>query len=708
MNEIMTSKSDKVKSITPNETGGLDYVLVNGTKLGEINQDLPFLPNGIINKGVTGIGATTMEIEAPRHSIIIEPLKVTVKQKSEIHPNIFAYNQDKSTAQSKSLQKYIENEAIVYKKIILVIDRLEALIYDLGERVTEYFFLFDEIDYMQGSSTYRDKMETGLDLGKALDNFALVSATHIGFTDPEIKELKVYNFSYFSEKLNDVNLYYLTNVPLNKNSKQKATLNRLFSCIVHGLKTMDSKILVAINNVKLIDELSEALIKHGALERENISLHISVNTPSNERIKRKFSNLDIENCKLPTRLNFITSAYFNGYDLFEEDLSIIIYSSPNFKTNVITANEMKQIYGRNRIDNGNTSFFIFTHDIQESELKDAELLYSTDTNWYERGQMSVDMQNCIDKHLKKLFDTDTHHKFYTSTILELTQNLPLNLSRKKRKFNKENFLEVFFNPLLKKEVTQEVSYLQIDYFKHYYKYLKDMYVFTESERIEQLRLKGKNASTYNPAKYRFINSLRSVGFSELEIKLDIPLIKYIPETSTHNEQIINALNEVLIVIKDKKKNKKSGLSLINKKVLDILLEGKQYYSLTSLISTIRNLQSLDELDGLLEYVQHENFKKSSVYNIINGLLDNTKTYEMEKLIEVGQSALGSILRKTALKSKSIKTSSLILIRLVFETSTKHKPNSKGDKLILLTRRQPFNELVRNKKKKKLYSLRVEF
>jgi len=28
--------SDKVKSITPNQTGGLDYVLVNGTKLGEI------------------------------------------------------------------------------------------------------------------------------------------------------------------------------------------------------------------------------------------------------------------------------------------------------------------------------------------------------------------------------------------------------------------------------------------------------------------------------------------------------------------------------------------------------------------------------------------------------------------------------------------------------------------------------------------------
>lgn len=182
----MTPKSDKVKSITPNETGGLDYVLVNGTKLGEINEDLPFLPNGIINKGVTGIGATTMELNCNRNSIIIQPLKVTVELKSlgTYKHKVFAYGSKASKSLNRDLADYLEDKDIECKKIILVIDRLVDLVEALGERVKNFFLLFDEIDYMQGSSTYRKKMEVGLDLGKVINNYALVSATHIGFTDP--------------------------------------------------------------------------------------------------------------------------------------------------------------------------------------------------------------------------------------------------------------------------------------------------------------------------------------------------------------------------------------------------------------------------------------------------------------------------------------------------------------------------------------------
>ena len=102
-------------------------------------------------------------------------------------------------------------------------------------------------------------------------------------------------------------------------------------------------------------------------------------------------------------------------------------------------------------------------------------------------------------------------------------------------------------------------------------------------------------------------------------------------------------------------------------ILEILLKGKLHYTVNSLSNSIKSLDSFDELDGLLEYVQHDNFKKSSLYLVITGLLENNKAYEMDQLEDVGQSALGSCLKKTALKSKSIKTSSLILIRLVFET-----------------------------------------
>lgn len=218
---------------------------------------------------------------------------------------------------------------------------------------------------MQGSSTYRKNMSIGLDLGVALDNFALVSATHIGFTDPILLAQKEYNFKYEQQEFKPVQLYYLSSEKLNQSVKLIKTLNQLYSCICHLLSSTDAKIMVAINNVKIISEIAEALVKSSKIEKDNISLLISDNSFRNDLLIKRYSGKKLQNSTLPTRLNFLTSAYFNGYDLHEDDLCLIIFSSPSFQSNLISSNEMKQIYGRNRLVNGITKFFIFSHDIRE-------------------------------------------------------------------------------------------------------------------------------------------------------------------------------------------------------------------------------------------------------------------------------------------------------------------------------------------------------
>ena len=47
------------------------------------------LPHGIINKTETGIGATTLELNSERNSIIVEPLKVTASAKAEKHNALY-------------------------------------------------------------------------------------------------------------------------------------------------------------------------------------------------------------------------------------------------------------------------------------------------------------------------------------------------------------------------------------------------------------------------------------------------------------------------------------------------------------------------------------------------------------------------------------------------------------------------------------------
>lgn len=49
------------------------------TKLGH---EIAFLPHGIIDKTITGLGGTTLELDCNRPSIVVEPYNYTAQSKS--------------------------------------------------------------------------------------------------------------------------------------------------------------------------------------------------------------------------------------------------------------------------------------------------------------------------------------------------------------------------------------------------------------------------------------------------------------------------------------------------------------------------------------------------------------------------------------------------------------------------------------------------
>lgn len=577
----MIKESAKIISQKENESGGVDYILENGTKLGEI---MDFLPNGIINKGVTGIGATTLEIESPRNSIIVQPLKATVEQKSQGNNKLFAYNKRNLTKLNEELWAYLSDATNPFKKIILVIDRLSELIFALGQHSTNFFFLFDEIDYMQGSSTYRKNMSIGLDLGVALDNFALVSATHIGFTDPILLAQKEYNFKYEQQEFKPVQLYYLSSEKLNQSVKLIKTLNQLYSCICHLLSSTDAKIMVAINNVKIISEIAEALVKSSKIEKDNISLLISDNSFRNDLLIKRYSGKKLQNSTLPTRLNFLTSAYFNGYDLHEDDLCLIIFSSPSFQSNLISSNEMKQIYGRNRLVNGITKFFIFSHDIRRNELKDAELLDYSLEDWLKLGEGSVEMQNCMDKHLKKYLPSHLESSYFARRFKDQVLSLDMNLSRQKILFSKDNFIEEFFNEQ-KQQAFNEISYLQIDHLRHYYGYLNSTYVIHQGSIEDIGGIKPEVIDYVSTVERMFEQSLYMSGFEVLSEKMIWPIEVLKKESKSQKEIINESLEDVLLALKNTAdiKLKFDGL---HKKLFEIITMAKGRFSNKSVRETI--------------------------------------------------------------------------------------------------------------------------
>ena len=107
----IVKKNPNIISQKDNETGGVDYILENGSWLGE---SFNYLPSGIIDKRETGIGATTLEIECYRHSIIIEPLRITVVEKAINNPKVFAYLVEDKKINVK-LHEYLRDEKIEHK-----------------------------------------------------------------------------------------------------------------------------------------------------------------------------------------------------------------------------------------------------------------------------------------------------------------------------------------------------------------------------------------------------------------------------------------------------------------------------------------------------------------------------------------------------------------------------------------------------------------
>lgn len=120
-------------------------------KLSEVFDSTPW---GLMNKNLTGIGATTLELGAKRDSIIVVPTKALAVSKvisrgiiegtDKFKCYYFGSKYQRFENNPKSLKKYIEDQQIEYKKFVVVSDSLGKLIDKIeesGRKREEFFFI---------------------------------------------------------------------------------------------------------------------------------------------------------------------------------------------------------------------------------------------------------------------------------------------------------------------------------------------------------------------------------------------------------------------------------------------------------------------------------------------------------------------------------------------------------------------------------------
>jgi len=167
------------------------YILQNDT---HISDSFEYLPNGRIDKRVTGIGATYSELKANRHSIIVEPLRAIASFKAYKHDAIYVGSKTKyhnKPLSTKNLAESVLDITVTNKpvKIMVVADSLPRVIEALGINFfkDDFFFMVDEIDTFQVDSGYRESLEQVIDIYFKFKNRCVVSATLREFTNPKLK-----------------------------------------------------------------------------------------------------------------------------------------------------------------------------------------------------------------------------------------------------------------------------------------------------------------------------------------------------------------------------------------------------------------------------------------------------------------------------------------------------------------------------------------
>lgn len=294
------------------------------------------MPHGLVDKKIPGIGATTLEINSKRNSIIVFPTKALAYSKHSKHPNTLYVSSEikgeKEKVTNQQIEEYLAKDG--YKKLLVVADSLGRLLGIIGKNYKDYFLMIDEIDVLQTDNNFRPQLENVIDyyLMFPLKNRCMVTATMKEFINPLLKKECKFSITWIYNARRDVKL-------LHTNNTTQTVIEEIIS---HPR----DKIFIAYNSILQIQNILSTLDEETRKECAILCSEASIKE-AGEYFAPKLGDNDT----LPARINFATCCYFTGIDI-EDSYHLITVSDVRRSHSMLTLDRMTQIHGRCRKDNG--------------------------------------------------------------------------------------------------------------------------------------------------------------------------------------------------------------------------------------------------------------------------------------------------------------------------------------------------------------------
>lgn len=412
---------------------GCFCTLEDGDKLGDFFDRLPY---GVINKKITGIGATTLELKSDRNSIIVLPTKA------------LAYNKCKTTnAQTgeescmyvgssignihsdityQDIRNYLDLDNGRRKKFLVVADSLPKVLKVIGEEhYNDFFLMIDEIDTLQTDSTYRPALENVMDYYALFEqtNRAVVSATLRDFTHPKLLKETVITTDYISKVKRHIILRHTNNEDY---------------CVIDTIKAIlqqngNDKILIAYNSMDGILLCIKLVLKELG---EHLSSQIGIlcGETSKEKADIYYTEVD-EDGNMEKQIVFMTCAYFVGIDI-NNPCHIISVSTFNQPFTLLSIERMTQIVGRCRTGALSETIIYETKPLEilsspeeyrERLIKKAMLFSTAICKFRETLEEAPELINATDymENLIKYVSVEKVANDYPVTLLRMNNNMQI-------------------------------------------------------------------------------------------------------------------------------------------------------------------------------------------------------------------------------------------------------------------------------------------
>lgn len=303
--------------------------LTKGQYLSDVMDEIP--SNCILSKRIPGCGATTLELETKRSSIIVVPNVPVIKSKCEKYPNLIGVHENVTV--EKVCENLTNNDKIMttpesFGKVKTACERCGINIYN------QFFLLMDECHQLIKDADYRPDIVMPMNDFFRFKQKALVSATPIMFSDPRFEE----------------NNFELIEVNADYDYQQEITVTHTYNihkAINNYLKEHKGTVCFFINFTSAIYSIMK---QFGLLEES--AVYCAPKSRSKLRNEYSFSNAYIDwSANTMKKYNFFTGRFFTAFDLelpYQPDVVMITDPYISEYTMLDVETDCIQICGRFR------------------------------------------------------------------------------------------------------------------------------------------------------------------------------------------------------------------------------------------------------------------------------------------------------------------------------------------------------------------------